>query len=86
MQVKRTESIESVQIVADADRLTSRVGTALLVGLADRVGLTEALSKAMAVVRRRRSRHTSDSGRGWRTSDRNRCPPRSWSVAPSVRR
>src|SRR5438128_2652602 len=61
MQVKRTELVESLQIVADADWLTSRAGTALLVGLADRVGLTGALSSAMAGVRRRRSRH--DPGR-----------------------
>lgn len=61
MQVKRPETIESLQIVADADRLTSRAGTALLVGLADRVGLTGSLSQAMAGVRKRRSRH--DPGR-----------------------
>lgn len=61
MQVKRTELVESVQIVADADRLTSRAGTALLVGLADRVGLTGSLSQAMRGVRKRRSRH--DPGR-----------------------
>ena len=61
MWVKRSELVESVQIVADADRLTSRAGTALLVGLADRVGLTGALSQAMDGVRQRRSRH--DPGR-----------------------
>jgi len=61
MQVKRTELVESVQIVADADRLTSRAGTAVLVGLADRVGLTGALAQAMVGVRERRSRH--DPGR-----------------------
>jgi hypothetical protein len=61
MQVQRTESIESLQIVADAECLTSRAGTALLVGLADRVGLTGALSQAMGGVRKRRSRH--DPGR-----------------------
>jgi len=61
MRVKRAELVESVQIVADADRLTSRAGTALLVGLSERVGLTEALSQAMRGVRRRRSRH--DPGR-----------------------
>src|SRR6266568_8998018 len=61
MQVKRSELVESVQIVADADRLTSRAGTALLVGLADRVGLTGSLSQAMRGVRKRRSRH--DPGR-----------------------
>jgi hypothetical protein len=61
MWVKRSELVESVQIVADADRLTSRAGTVLLVGLADRVGLTEALAEAMGGVRKRRSRH--DPGR-----------------------
>jgi hypothetical protein len=61
MQVKRAELVVSVQIVADADRLTSRAGTALLVGIADRVGLTGGLSGAMDGLRRRRSRH--DPGR-----------------------
>ena len=63
MQVKRAKLVESLQIVADADadRLTSRAGTALLSGLADRVGLTGALSQAMGGVRKRRSRH--DPGR-----------------------
>jgi len=61
MWVKRSELVESVQIVADADRLTSRAGTVLLSGLADRVGLTGALSEALAGVRQRRSRH--DPGR-----------------------
>jgi hypothetical protein len=61
MQVKRAETIESLQIVADADRLTARAGTALLAGVADRVGLTKALSQAMGGVRKRRSRH--DPGR-----------------------
>jgi len=61
MQVQRPESIGSLQIVADADRLTSRAGTALLLGLADRVGLTGAFSQAMGGVCRRRSRH--DPGR-----------------------
>src|SRR3972149_4765536 len=65
MQVQRTETIRSVQVVADADGLTSRAGTALLVGLADRVGLTGALSRAMGGVRRRRSRHDP----GWTLRD-----------------
>src|SRR5439155_22958382 len=39
----------------------SRAGSALLVGLADRVGLTGSLSQAMGGVRKRRSRH--DPGR-----------------------
>ena len=57
MRVKRAEAIERLQVVADADSLTSRAGTALLTGVADRTGLTEALSRAMDGVRRRRSRH-----------------------------
>jgi len=61
MQVKRERSIESVQVVADAEGLTSRAGTALVAALADRVGLTAALSEALAGLRERRSRH--DPGR-----------------------
>jgi hypothetical protein len=61
MRVKRTEAVESLQVLPDADSLTSRAGTALLTGLADRVGLTGALSQAVGDVRRRRSRH--DPGR-----------------------
>jgi hypothetical protein len=61
MRVKLCSGIASVQIVADGDGLVSRAGTALVVGLADRVGLTGALSGALWDVRERRSRH--DPGR-----------------------
>ena len=61
MRVQCPETIESLQVVADADGLTSRAGSALLVGVADRVGLSEALSGAMGGLRQRRSRH--DPGR-----------------------
>ena len=61
MWVQRSEVAESLQVLADADSLTSRAGTALLSGLADRVGLTKALSQAVGDVRKRRSRH--DPGR-----------------------
>ncbi len=61
MQVERERSIESVQVVADAEGLTSRAGTALVAALADRVGLTAALAEALAGLRERRSRH--DPGR-----------------------
>jgi hypothetical protein len=44
-------------VVADEDGLTSRAGTALLAGVADRVGLTGALGEAMRGVRERASRH-----------------------------
>jgi Transposase DDE domain group 1 len=61
MRVKRRSLISSVQVVADGDGLVSRAGTGLLVGLADRLGLTDALSMALGDVRERRSRH--DPGR-----------------------
>jgi hypothetical protein len=61
MRVKPNSPIESVQVVADAEGLTSRAGTVLLAGVADKVGLTEVLSQAMGGVRQRRSRH--DPGR-----------------------
>jgi Transposase DDE domain group 1 len=57
MRVKRESLVASVQIVADVEGLVSRAGTGLLVGLADRVGLTDALSGALWGVRERRSRH-----------------------------
>ena len=60
MQVKRERSLESVQVVADAEGLVSRTGTALG-ALADRVGLTAALAEALAGLRVRRLRH--DPGR-----------------------
>jgi len=61
MQVKRERSIERLQVVADAEGLTSRAGTALVAGVADRVGLTAALSQALVGLRERRCRH--DPGR-----------------------
>ena len=61
MRVRLDGPIESLQVVADADCLTSRAGSALLAGVADKMGLTKALSRALAGVRRRRSRH--DPGR-----------------------
>ena len=57
MQVQRTESVESVQIVADADRLTSRAGPAAACWGGRPARLERALSQAMRGVRRRCSRH-----------------------------
>lgn len=57
MRVKCKGGITSVQIVADGEGVTSRAGTALVVGVADRVGLTNALSGALADVRERQGRH-----------------------------
>ena len=61
MPVKASSSIERLQVVADADGLTSRAGTALIAGVADRVGLTAGLLDALESLRERRSRH--DPGR-----------------------
>jgi len=61
MPVKASSSLERLQVVADAEGLTSRAGTALVAGVADRVGLTSALSDALAGMRERSSRH--DPGR-----------------------
>jgi len=59
--VKPNSQIESLQVVADAEGLTSRAGTALVAGVADRVGLTGALSHALGGLVERRRRH--DPGR-----------------------
>ena len=57
MRVQPKRTIESVQVVADAEGLTSRAGTALVAALADRVGLTAAFCEALAGLRERRARH-----------------------------
>jgi Transposase DDE domain group 1 len=59
--VKPTAHFETVEVTADGEGLVSHAGVALLVELADRVGLTAAMSEAMAEVRERRSAH--DPGR-----------------------
>lgn len=61
MPVKASSSLGRLQVVADAQGLTSRAGTALVAGVADRVGLTAGISDALAGLRERRSRH--DPGR-----------------------
>lgn len=57
MRVKRCGGLARVQIVADGGGLVSRAGTVLVVGVADRVGLTGALSDALGDVRGRPGRH-----------------------------
>jgi hypothetical protein len=49
VQVNATTSLPRLKVVADGDGLTSRAGTALLSGLADKLGLTGALTKALRV-------------------------------------
>jgi hypothetical protein len=50
-------SLGKLVVTADGDGVVSHAGCALLVGLADRLGLTEALSVAMAPTRERVSAH-----------------------------
>lgn len=61
MQVKATTRLQTVEVTADGEGLVSHAGAALLVELADRAGLTAALSEALAGKRERRSAH--DPGR-----------------------
>jgi hypothetical protein len=49
VQVNATTSLPRLKVVADGYGLTSRAGTALLSGLADKLGLTSALTKALRV-------------------------------------
>lgn len=59
--VKRAGRFETVEVTADGEGLVSHAGAALLVELADRVGLTGGLSGALAATRERCSAH--DPGR-----------------------
>ncbi len=55
--VKPTARFGTVEVTADGEGLVSHAGAALLLELADRVGLTSALSAAIAETRERRSAH-----------------------------
>ena len=61
MRVQRDGRRFTVDVVADGEGLVSHAGAALLAEAADRVGLTEALSRALEPMRERRGRH--DPGR-----------------------
>lgn len=61
MEVKPTTRLGTVEVTADGEGLVSHAGAALLAELADRVGLSGALSEALASTRERRSAH--DPGR-----------------------
>lgn len=58
MKVHRSQSVRRAKVTTDGDGLVSHVGTGLLAELADRSGLTEGLSVAMA-----------DCGIAWHTHD-----------------
>ncbi len=55
--VQREGLVDKLQVTADGSGQVGHAGSALLVGAADRVGLTRALSAAMAGTRKRRSAH-----------------------------
>ena len=59
--VKPEARLGTVEVTADGEGLVSHAGVALLVELSDRVGLSAALSQALAGTRERRSAH--DPGR-----------------------
>lgn len=61
MKVKPTTRLQTVEVTADGEGLVSHAGAALICELADRMGLTAALSEAMAPTRARSSAH--DPGR-----------------------
>jgi Transposase DDE domain group 1 len=56
-KVKAQTTSQTVEVRADGEGLVSHAGAYLLTELADRMGLTEALSEAMAPTRERRSAH-----------------------------
>jgi hypothetical protein len=55
--VKRDGLVDKLVVRADGNGQVGHAGSALLAGVADRVGLTRALSVAMAPTRQRRSAH-----------------------------
>ena len=61
MKVQRDGRQFTVDVTADGEGLVSHAGSALLAQLADRTGLTQALSRALARMRERRAGH--DPGR-----------------------
>jgi hypothetical protein len=61
LKVQRDGRRFTVDVASDGDGLVSHAGAALLAECADRLGLTDALSRALAGMRERRGRH--DPGR-----------------------
>jgi Transposase DDE domain group 1 len=57
LRVQRRRRFEKVEVTADGKGLASHAGSALLVAVADKVGLTDAFSEALAPTRERRSAH-----------------------------
>jgi hypothetical protein len=61
MKVQRNGRKFTVEVTADGEGVVSHAGTALLAETADRIGLTDALSRGLAPMRERRGAH--DPGR-----------------------
>jgi Transposase DDE domain group 1 len=61
MKVQRNGREFTVEVTADGEGVVSHAGAALLAETADRIGLTDALSKGLAPMRERRGAH--DPGR-----------------------
>ena len=57
MKVMRDGRLMKVEVLADGAGLVSHAGSGLLAGIADRVGLTRALSRELAGLRERRGGH-----------------------------
>jgi Transposase DDE domain group 1 len=57
LKVQRRGRFEKVEVTADGKGLAAHAGSALLVAVADKVGLTDALCGALAPTRERRSAH-----------------------------
>ena len=57
LKVQRTGRFEKVEVTTDGNGLASHAGTGLLVELSDRLGLTKALSEALADTRERFGGH-----------------------------
>ena len=55
--VQREGLVDKLHVTADGTGQVGHAGSALLAGVADRIGLTRALSEAMAPTRERRSAH-----------------------------
>jgi hypothetical protein len=57
LKVQPGGRFEKVEVTADGKGLAAHAGSALLVAVADKVGLTDALCEELALTRERRSRH-----------------------------
>jgi hypothetical protein len=57
LKVQRRGRFDKVEVTADGKGLVSHAGSGLLVAVADKLGLTDTLSEALAPTRERRSAH-----------------------------